>query len=180
MKRISMGLFLTFLGLIIFSACQENVSIDWKLANDRFYASLEDSLKYYSSTKYTSLPDSVKKINPPMQKSADVSAGINYYYKVIFPGWNYSRQPNSGSGVKVTYKGSLIDGLVFDSNSAGIWLSLSGTIAGWREIIPKLHNGANIKLYLPSALAYDTVSTNPTIPPHSVLIFDINLLDSSN
>jgi FKBP-type peptidyl-prolyl cis-trans isomerase len=155
MKRISIGLFITFIVLLVFSACQENVYVDWKIANDQWFA------KHQSDSGF-------------------VTSATGLTYKIIYHGWDFGRQPNSGSNIKVSYKGSLIDGTIFDSNSAGVWLSLPGTIAGWREIIPKLRTGASVKLYIPSALAYDTVSTNPTIPPHSVLIFDVNLLDSYN
>lgn len=155
MKRISIGLFITFIVLLVFSACQENVYVNWKIANEQWFA------KHKTDSGF-------------------VTTASGLTYKIIYPGWSYGRQPNSGSNIKVSYKGSLIDGSVFDSNTIGSWLILSQTIAGWREIMPKLHTGANVKLYVPSALAYDTISTNPTIPPHSVLIFDINLLDSSN
>ena len=155
MKRISIGLFLTFLGLIIFSACQENVYMDWKLANDNWYA--------------------VHKSD-----SGFVTSSTGLCYQILYPGYALARQPNANSNVLVAYKGTLIDGSVFDSQPAGVWLSLPATIQGWQEILPKLHNGAHVKLYIPAALAYDTTTTNTTIPPHSVLIFDMNLIDSSN
>jgi len=155
MKRTSIGFFLTFLVLLIFSACQENVYIDWKLANDKWY----DTHK---------------------SDSGFVTTSTGLCYKINYPGWALSRQPNVNSNVKVSYKGSLIDGSVFDSQpeTSPIWLTLSSTVAGWREIMPKLHNGASVKLYIPASLGYDTLSTNTAIPPHSVLIFDVNLIDS--
>ena len=159
MKRISIGFFITFLVLLGFSACQENVYMDWKLANDKWLTNYVQTHK--NDTDFFT-----------------TSTGLSY--QLIYGGYKLSRQPNSGSNIKVSYKGTLIDGSVFDSNTVGTWLILSQTIAGWREIMPKLHTGAHIKLFVPSALAYDTISTNPVIPPHSVLIFDLNLLDSSN
>lgn len=178
MKRISIGLFLTFLGLIIFSACQENVYMDWKLVNDRFYTSLEDSMKYYASEKYTSLPDSVKKITPPMQK--DLATGI--YYKPIYPGYSLSRQPSSNSQVYVSFKGILVDGLVFDnyvSNPIGIYMT-TPKYSSWGKILTKFHTGAHLKMFIPSKQALDTISTDSQIPPNSVLIYDVTLLDSKN
>jgi len=154
MKRISIGLFLTFIGLMIFSACQENVYMDWKVANDQWYE------KHKSDEGFLA-----------------TSTGI--LYKVYSPGWDYSRQPNSGSDVRVSYTGSLIDGTTFDS-STDTWIGLSSAIAGWKEIIPKMRTGARFKMYIPSKMAYDTVTTNTSIPPHSVLIFDVTLLGSSN
>lgn len=154
MKRISIGLFLTIIGLIIFSACQENIYMDWKTANDQWYEKHKTDDGYIAT-----------------------SSGI--IYKVYYPGWDFSRQPNSGSVVNVSYSGSLIDGSVFDS-STSTTISLSDAIQGWKEIFPKMRTGARFKMYIPSKLAYDTVSTNSKIPPHSVLIFDVTLLGSSN
>ena len=158
MKRISIGLFLTFLGLIIFSACQENVYVDWKLANDKWLADYVQTHK--NDTDFFT-----------------TSTGL--HNQLIYGGYKLSRQPNANSNIYVSYSGKLIDKTTFDSTS-GTWLSLPNTIAAWKEIFPKMHTGAHVKLFVPSALAYDTVSTNPTIPPHSVLIFDIHLLDSAN
>jgi FKBP-type peptidyl-prolyl cis-trans isomerase len=157
MKRISIGLFFTFIILLLFSACQENIYMDWKMANDQWY-------------------------NTHKSDSGYVVSSTGLCYKIVYPGGQYQRQPNANSIIKVYYTGSLIDGSVFDSRPAynPVWLSLSRTIAGWREIMPKLHNGAHVYLYVPSKLAYDTISTNSAIPPHSVLKFDIHLVDSQN
>ena len=179
MKRIPIGLFVTFLVLMVFSACQENVYMDWKIANERFFNSLEDSMKYYASSNYTSLPDSVKQVSPPMQKDSDKSTGIYYYYKLYYAGYPLSRQPNANSYVLVKYKGTLIDGTVFDQATTPSQFILSSTIQAWKDVLPKLHNGARIKLYAPTTLAYDTATLHmPTIPPYSALVFDINLIDS--
>jgi len=154
MKRISIGLLLSFIGLMIFSACQENVYMDWKVANDQWYE------KHKTDEGYTA-----------------TSTGI--LYKVYSPGWDFSRQPNNGSDVRVSYTGSLVDGTTFDS-STDTWISLSSAIEGWKEIIPKMRTGARFKMYLPSKMGYDTITSNTNIPPHSVLIFDVTLLGSSN
>jgi hypothetical protein len=179
MKRISIGFFVIFLVSLIFSACQENVYMDWKLANQRFYNTLEDSMKYYASTAYTSLPDSIKKTIPPMTRDTDKTTGISYYYKLYYGGYPLERKPNAGSMILVTYNGTLINNYVFDQATSPAAFTLAKTIPAWRDIMPKLHSGAHLKLYVPSTLGYDTATTTlPKIPPHSVLIFDINLIDS--
>ena len=132
MKRISIGLVLSFIGLMIFSACQENVYMDWKVANDQWYE------KHKTDEGYTA-----------------TSTGI--LYKVYSPGWDFSRQPNNGSDVRVSYTGSLVDGTTFDS-STDTWISLSSAIEGWKEIIPKMRTGARFKMYLPSKMGYDTIT----------------------
>ncbi len=155
MKQISIGFLLTFVLLIIFSACKEDKYLDWKSLNDEWYA------KHKNDSGY-------------------VTTSTGLCYQVVYPGWSYNRKPDANSVIAVSYKGSLIDGSVFDeiqSDSSAV-MYLSYTIAGWQEALKKVHNGAHIKLYVPSSLGYGTSTSNSLIPPNSVLIFDINLKDS--
>jgi FKBP-type peptidyl-prolyl cis-trans isomerase len=161
MKRISIGLFLTFIGLLIFSACQENVYMDWKLANEKWFATHKSDPGFVT----------------------DSATGL--CYQIIYKGDTLSRKPKPSSNVLVTYKGSLIDNNVFNYTTSTVGYPLSSTISAWQQIMPKLYTGAHIKLYVPSSLGYDTISTTTqyplpafSIPPNSVLIFDINLIDS--
>jgi FKBP-type peptidyl-prolyl cis-trans isomerase len=155
MKRTSIIFFITFLFLIILSACKENEYMDWKIMNDNWY-SIHKS-------------DSGFVITP---------SGL--CYKVIHQG--YQRKPNINSIIIVNYKGTLIDGSVFDSIATGTTtqIQLSTSIKGWQEGIPKMNGGGSYIFYIPSNLGYDTISTNSQIPPHSVLRFDVNLVDSYN
>ena len=159
MKRISISLLLTFILLIILSACKNDESIDWKITNDQWLTKFVQTHKN-DSNFYTT------------------STGLTY--QILYKGWDKNRKPNSGSTVVVNYKGSLIDGSVFDSvgKDSAVSLTLSNTIAGWQEALPKVYNGAHIKLYIPSNLGYGTSTSNTAIPANSVLIFDINLVDS--
>ncbi|MDD4971521.1 MAG: FKBP-type peptidyl-prolyl cis-trans isomerase [Paludibacter sp.] len=155
MKRTAIAFFITFLFLILISACKENVYVDWKLLND----------KWYETHKH----------DPGF-----ITTPSGLCYQVLHQG--YQRRPNINSIVIVNYKGSLIDGSIFDSVPTGksIQLQLSSTVAGWKEGLPKMNAGGRYRFYIPSNLGYDTTSTNSRIPPHSVLIFDVNLIDSYN
>ena len=155
MKRTSIAFFITFIFLIIMSACQENMYMDWKLLNDNWYT------VHKSDSGFITTPSGL-------------------CYKVIHQG--VQRFPNVNSVVLVTYKGTLIDGSVFDSTATGTTsqVSLSSAIPGWKEGIIKMQNGGNYIFYIPSKLGYDTTSTNTAIPPHSVLRFNVHLIDSYN
>ncbi|PHR47778.1 MAG: peptidylprolyl isomerase [Fluviicola sp.] len=101
------------------------------------------------------------------------SSGLHYVITDLGTG-NY---PNSNSDVTVRYKGYFTDGSVFDeSDSEGITFNLQQVIEGWTEGIPKLKEGGEGVLLIPSALAYGP-DGNSSIPPNSVLIFDVALLD---
>ena len=84
---------------------------------------------------------------------------------------------NSASTVTVAYTGYYTNGIIFDQSSpSGVTFSLDAVIAGWREGIPYFNEGGSGKLLIPSALAYGK-DGNATIPPNTVLIFDVALLD---
>lgn len=81
------------------------------------------------------------------------------------------------SDVTVAYAGYFTNGAVFDQSDAqGITLNLAQVIEGWHEGIPYFKEGGIGKLLIPSALGYGPNGTGG-IPPNSVLIFDIELID---
>ena len=88
--------------------------------------------------------------------------------------------PSGKDNVKVHYKGYLLDGSVFDSTydrGETAEFPLNKVIAGWQKGIPMFKKGGKGKLLIPSALAYGERGAGDKIPPNSVLIFDIELLD---
>jgi FKBP-type peptidyl-prolyl cis-trans isomerase FkpA len=103
------------------------------------------------------------------------ATGDGLYYVISTQGTGVN--PSIGSVVTVSYTGVLTDGSIFDkSNAAGVSFQLNSVIQGWQEGIPYFKKGGKGKLLIPSALGYGTQGTTG-IPPNSVLIFDINLLD---
>lgn len=99
------------------------------------------------------------------------SSGLYYYIETK----GNSNKPNQNSQVRVSYKGYLIDGKVFDeSDSSGIVFYLNQVIEGWTEGICYFGEGGKGKLFIPSSLGYGSKSTGD-IPTNSVLIFDISL-----
>lgn len=81
----------------------------------------------------------------------------------------------SSSNVKVNYKGYYTSGTVFDE-AENASFALPNTIAGWQEGIPYFNEGGYGKLIVPSRLAYKDNGSG-SIPPNTVLVFDIKLLD---
>ncbi len=86
--------------------------------------------------------------------------------------------PTATSTVEVKYKGSLINGTVFDQTAADktFTYALSGLILGWQIGIPLMKEGGKATLFIPSRLGYGSQNLG-TIPPNSVLIFEIELID---
>ena len=80
--------------------------------------------------------------------------------------------------VTVHYKGTLLDGTVFDSSidrGEPVTFPLNQVIKGWTEGMQKCKMGGKIQLFIPSELAYGDKATGP-IPGGSALIFEVELL----
>ncbi len=85
--------------------------------------------------------------------------------------------PKEDSQVSIKYKGTLINGKVFDDGSKEpVSFSLEKVIPGFREGLQKMKKGGTAVIYVPAALGYGN-NPLPGIPPNSTLIFDVELLD---
>jgi FKBP-type peptidyl-prolyl cis-trans isomerase len=98
-------------------------------------------------------------------------------YEVLASGTG--KTPTATDTVSVNYKGTLIDGRVFDAsaNHGGpATFPLNGVIKGWTEVLQLMKEGDKWKVTLPPELAYGAQGAPPTIPPNAILIFEIELL----
>jgi len=98
-------------------------------------------------------------------------------YKVIEMGTG--EVPTSSSRVKVHYKGTLLDGTVFDSSldrGEPATFGVTQVIKGWTEALEMMPVGSKWILYIPSDLAYGSREAG-AIKPFSTLIFEVELLD---
>ena len=98
-------------------------------------------------------------------------------YEVITAG--DGAQPTRDSSVRTHYHGMLVDGTVFDSSyerGESVEFPVGGVIAGWTEALQLMKAGSKWRLHVPSELAYGAQGIG-SIPPHSVLVFDVELLD---
>jgi len=87
--------------------------------------------------------------------------------------------PKISDTVVCHYKGTFIDGEVFDSSyqrGEPAQFPVDRVITGWTEALQLMKVGAKWKLFIPSDLAYGE-SGNRGIPPNTVLLFEIELLD---
>ena len=88
------------------------------------------------------------------------------------------RCPRSGNVVTVNYKGSLINGKVFDSSYERGYpeaFRLSDLIVGWQIALTQMHIGDHWIVYIPSNMGYGPKTSGP-IPGNSTLIFEIKLI----
>ena len=93
-------------------------------------------------------------------------------YKIIEAG-NGKKATSDKDTVWVNYKGTLLDGTVFDQND-DINFTLGRVIKGWSEGMKLIGEGGKIKLVIPGDLAYGEYGTRG-IEPNSTLVFDVDL-----
>lgn len=79
-----------------------------------------------------------------------------------------------GDYVTASYKGSLTNGKVFDSND-GYSFYIGNMIKGWNEGLQFLKKGGKAIYLIPSYLGYGEEGFGKLIPPNSVLIFEVEL-----
>lgn len=87
--------------------------------------------------------------------------------------------PKKDDVVKVHYKGTLTNGEQFDSSierGQPAEFPVGGVIPGWTEALQLMKVGGKAKLFIPAELAYGP-SGRPGIPPNSVLLFDVELIE---
>lgn len=90
------------------------------------------------------------------------------------------KSPLKTDTVRVHYTGTFIDGRVFDSSiqrKEPAEFPVNRVIAGWSEALQKMKVGDKWKIFIPSELAYGEEGSPPVIPPNSVLVFEVELLD---
>ena len=86
--------------------------------------------------------------------------------------------PMPESKVNTHYRGTLLDGTVFDSSydrGEPITFSVNQVIKGWQEALPLMKTGSKWMLFIPPHLGYGDRNSGP-IPPNSLLIFEIELI----
>jgi len=88
--------------------------------------------------------------------------------------------PAATDSVKVHYKGTLIDGTVFDSSverGEPVTFALNQVIRCWTEGLQLMKVGGKSKLVCPSDIAYGDAGRPPKIPPGATLVFEVELLE---
>ena len=140
---------------------------------------VEMALKYEANQKAQENLDSGKVFleqNKSMEGVTITSSGLQY--KVLVAGEGDS--PSLTDTVLVHYRGTIIDGTVFDSSydrGEPASFSLQSIIPGWQEVLQLMKPGDKWQVVLPPDLAYGASGAGQIIGPNEVLVFEIELLD---
>jgi len=88
-------------------------------------------------------------------------------------------KPGPMDTVLVHYRGTTIDGAVFDTThdmGVPVEIPLGRVIPGWAEGLRTMREGGRSIIYIPPDLAYGERGAGASIPPNAVLIFEIELV----
>jgi FKBP-type peptidyl-prolyl cis-trans isomerase len=100
-------------------------------------------------------------------------------YQVISEG--KGPKPKATDTVKVNYKGTLLDGKVFDDSAqhgGAAEIPLQAVVPGWREGVTLMPVGSKYRFWIPGNLGYgDKVPPGAPIGPNALLVFEVELLD---
>ena len=126
--------------------------------------------------KYGKNIDEGKKAIEDFAKQNDVittESGLAYRYATKGTG----KSPVDGDKVKVTYRGTLVNGTEFDKSEEPVEFGVNQVIPGWTELLKLMKEGDQVIAYIPYNLAYGANGSGSSIEPFSTLIFDVTLLE---
>lgn len=143
---------------------------EWRDTNNSWYLE-QQALKNPDGTPYYT------ELNPSWYPESGVL--IHYFNDRTKTEGNLS--PMLTSKVTVKYKGSLYNGMRFDSTAvAGAdtvrTFSLQGVVTGWQIALSDMRVGDTCEIVLPYYMGYGSQSSG-SIPPYSSLKFGIKLTD---
>lgn len=178
------------------------VSQGFDVSFEEFFAGIKDGASKkenrYSQEEVAAIMQEFQAyMQEKQQKAADLKkqAGVDYLannkkqkgiittdsglqYKVLVKG--SGEKPALTDKVKTHYKGMLIDGTEFDSSikrGQPAEFPVNAVIPGWTEALQLMSVGAKWQLFIPSELAYGPRGAGDVIPPHSVLVFELELIE---
>jgi FKBP-type peptidyl-prolyl cis-trans isomerase len=117
------------------------------------------------------------------QKEGVVTLESGLQYKILKAG--KCPIPTKDDTVAVKYKGTLIDGTVFDSSdmagqAAVLQVSDGHIIAGFREAMRLMPVGSKWQLFVPARLGYLDRGRGNLIGPNATLIYEVEMLGILN
>lgn len=148
----------------------------------------QDEREYLRTTLQAHYNENTEKINKEnkvvgekflvenAKKPGVITTASGLQYEILIKG--NGEFPTDSSKVKVHYRGTFIDGTVFDSQvepKEPIEFPLNSITKGWKEALQLMPVGSKYKLYVPQELAFGSKEQGP-IKPFSMLIFEIELL----
>ncbi len=145
---------------------------------------LKNQIEMQQRQNFSKLAEDNKKqseqfLNENKNKKGVESLSSGLQYKVLSSGPASGTHPTPLDFVKIHYRGSFIDGRIFDSSyqrGQPHVFPLNRVIPGWTEILQMMKPGDKWEVYIPPYLAYGQMGFGQEIGPNMALIFEIELI----
>lgn len=145
---------------------QEFISMLQKRGEERGKANLELGRKYMEE-------------NGKRAEVTTTATGLQYEVLVAGEGECYNAaQHGEAPTAEVMYKGTLVDGTVFDQSRQPVKFNIRQVIPGFTEALTLMPVGSKWKVTIPANLAYGANGPG-SIGPNSTLIFEMELISLS-
>ncbi len=134
--------------------------------------------QYYAKVAEENKKRSETFLNENKAKEGVTTLMSGLQYKVLTKGQG-TAHPTPLDFVKIHYRGTFVDGRVFDSSyqrGQPHVFPLNRVIAGWTEALQMMAVGDKWQIFIPPYLAYGENGFGPEIGPNTALIFEIELL----
>lgn len=123
-------------------------------------------------------PEDLELVQKKWPEAKKTGTGLRYV--IVKQGEGDLAKP--GDLVSVLYRGSLLDGKIFDEAQDPAMpftfrLGRNQVIQGWDQGLQLLKKGGKMLLIVPSELAYGSRGNGPEIPRNAALMFEIDLVD---
>jgi FKBP-type peptidyl-prolyl cis-trans isomerase FklB len=147
-------------------------------------AVLKNQVETQQRQHYAKIAEDNKKrgeafLNENKSKEGVITLTSGLQYKILSKGSGSGSHPTVLDFVKIHYRGSFIDGRVFDSSyqrGQPHAFPLNRVIPGWMEALQLMTVGDKWQVFVPSYLAYGEMGFGQEIAPNMALIFEIELL----
>lgn len=155
------------------------------LSDTEIAAALEEGLKQQRERRQALLAEIAQKAEKEgraflahnRERPGVVELASGLQYEVLREGSGPA--PGSEDFVTCSYRGTLLDGTVFDDTAergAPSTFAVTSVIDGFEEALLRMPTGSRWKLYVPAELAYGSRGYGSKIPPNSTLVFEVELL----
>lgn len=136
-----------------------------------FLSAILASCTTYSEDEKNEFDERIEKyLKKKKIKCERSSSGL--YYKILDPG--KGELIKLKDRVQFTYKGTFLNGKVFDEQKDPIEFDVQTLIGAWKEIMLRLRPGGKAFLVTPPQLGYGEHELDD-IPPNSILVFELEV-----
>lgn len=133
---------------------------------------MEQAVEYSDRVIYRQASEDFMEENKAREGVVTLPSGLQYKLDVEGKG----ALATASDTVSVIYRGTFPNGRTFDSSRGKeVAFPVGGVVPGFAEALQVLPEGSKGKIYIPWQLGYGK-SGNRSIPPYSVLIFDIEVM----